>query len=73
MESILLALVLLACPVGMGLMMWWMAKGTRDQGSTSREQRSLDELRAEHERLSAEIERREGQRHRRPPLIRSRR
>jgi hypothetical protein len=29
MESILFSLALLACPLGMGLMMWFMARGMR--------------------------------------------
>jgi hypothetical protein len=58
MESVLLGLAVLACPVGMGLMMWFMAKGMRS-GSRQRteEPTSLDELQAEHRRLGAEIER----------------
>ena len=57
MEGLLLGLVVLACPVSMGVMMWFMAKGARrgedgggDPGS------SLEYLRAEHRRLGAEIE-----------------
>jgi hypothetical protein len=55
METVLPALALLACPVGMGLMMWVMSRGTpgRDRG----EQRSAAQLRAEQERLSREIAR----------------
>jgi hypothetical protein len=56
MEGALLALALLACPVGMGLMMWFMNKGrNKDQHRPA----GVDELHAEHARLSTEIERRE--------------
>ena len=61
MESVLLGLAVLACPVGMGLMMWFMARGMRREGR--REEHgpaTLDELRAEHRRLGAEIERLQG-------------
>jgi hypothetical protein len=57
-ENVLLGLAALACPVGMGLMMWFMAKGTRkDERAVSDAPGSLDELRAEHRRLGAEIDR----------------
>jgi hypothetical protein len=55
------ALLALLCPIGMGLMMWFMAKGMsmgRDKGSTrsdAEEPRSLEELRAEQERLASQI------------------
>ncbi|MGH2945802.1 MAG: hypothetical protein ACRDPC_05995 [Solirubrobacteraceae bacterium] len=61
MESIFYALVLLACPVGMGAMMWFMVRGSRNRG----EHRSLADLRAEQHRLDAEIERREREESRR--------
>jgi hypothetical protein len=54
MEGLLVGLVALACPVSMGLMMWFMARGARR--GTEREP-SLEDLRAEHRRLGAEIER----------------
>jgi flagellar basal body-associated protein FliL len=58
MENVLLSLAVLACPVGMGLMMWFMAKGMRSGQKTDREAAtSLEELQAEHRRLGAEIER----------------
>jgi hypothetical protein len=58
METVLLSLAVLACPVGMGLMMWFMAKGMRSGSGQRREDSpSLDELQAEHRRLGAEIER----------------
>jgi hypothetical protein len=58
MESVLLGLAVLACPVGMGLMMWFMAKGMRSGSKTDRDApTSVEELQAEHRRLGAEIER----------------
>lgn len=56
MDGILLGVAALACPVGMGLMMWFMArgmKGKRDDGSPA----SLEALREEHRRLGDEISR----------------
>lgn len=52
-------LVLLACPVGMGLMMWFMARGMGDR-KTDAKPSSIDDLRAEQARLAAQIERLEG-------------
>lgn len=49
-ETIFFALAVLACPLGMGLMMWFMAKGMgrkRHSDSTS-----LGDLRAEQERIA---------------------
>jgi flagellar basal body-associated protein FliL len=59
MEGALVVLALLACPVGMGLMMWFMSKGTRSgEARAEREPpASLEELRSEHARLRADIER----------------
>jgi hypothetical protein len=56
MQSVLLGLVALACPVGMGLMMWLMMRG-HDPNTTSTADatsQQLDELRAEIKRLKAE-------------------
>jgi hypothetical protein len=58
MESVLLGLAVLACPVGMGLMMWFMAKGMRaGSEADARAAISVEDLQAEHRRLGAEIER----------------
>lgn len=60
MNSVLLGIAALACPVGMGLMMWMMMRGQRGQhgdgASTgdSDEQRELAQLRAEIDQLKAE-------------------
>jgi hypothetical protein len=62
MENVLVGLAVLACPVGMGLMMWFMGKGmfgAKRTGGSSRPG-SVDELRAEHRRLGAQIEELEG-------------
>jgi hypothetical protein len=64
MESVLPALALLACPVGMGLMMWVMSRGM--PGRDREEHRSVDQLRAEQERLSREIARLEQDQQPRP-------
>lgn len=56
-------LVVLACPVGMGAMMWVMARSSRRQKDREQTPRasarppSLELLREEHDRLSEEIER----------------
>jgi hypothetical protein len=57
MEGVVVALALLACPVGMGLMMWFMGKGMKKDGGQSRSAAaSLDDLRDEQARLSAQID-----------------
>jgi hypothetical protein len=61
LETVLFGLAVLACPVGMGVMMWFMAKGMR-KGSKHAAEPSVDELRAEHARLGEEIERLDGPR-----------
>ena len=62
MEGIFVALALLACPVVMGGMMWFMAKGMRNDRSADQPERpvSVEQLREEHRRLGAELERVDG-------------
>ena len=69
MEALLPSLALLACPVGMGLMMWFMARGNRAAkaadatpsvqrpSGTEDSPMSLEVLREEHRRLGDEIDR----------------
>ena len=53
----LLLLALLACPVGMGLMMWFMARGMRGgRNVEAGGDRSLPDLKAEQARLAAKVE-----------------
>jgi len=61
MRDVLLSALVLACPVGMGLMMWFMSRGMRGARTPERAptEASLAELRAEHRRLGAELERAE--------------
>jgi hypothetical protein len=58
MESVLLGIAVLACPVGMGVMMWLMgrqqSKGTDQTGATASGQQQVEQLRAEIEQLKAE-------------------
>lgn len=56
MEGVLLSLAILACPVGMGAMMWFMMRSHRDK---PRAAATPEELRAEHARITDELERRE--------------
>lgn len=59
--SPLLALCALACPIGMGAMMWFMARGSRSKAEPPAHAPStLDDLRHEHERLGTQIESLEG-------------
>ncbi len=58
METVLLGLVALACPLGMGLMMWFMARGMKrtDRPHPAEARSSVEELRAQQRRLAAEID-----------------
>jgi len=62
MDKLLYVLPVLACPVGMGLMMWFMAKGmNRNKPDLSGSEpdpapASVEVLREEHRRLGEQIE-----------------
>jgi Protein of unknown function (DUF2933) len=63
------ALIALACPISMGLMMVFMAKGmggSKKEPSEREAAREVESLRAEQARLAAEVERLEGERSREP-------
>ncbi len=51
MEQLLLVVAVLACPVGMGLMMWFMMRGRREQPATPGQEQELARLRAQIEAL----------------------
>lgn len=56
-----LALCALACPLGMGTMMWFMARGPRSNAEPpARTPSTLDDLLHEHQRLGTQIESLEG-------------
>ena len=57
MEAVVLGLAALACPLGMGFMMWFMARGMRKDKPAPDQRSDLGDLRAEHARLGAQIER----------------
>lgn len=52
----LLPLALLACPVGMGLMMWFMMRGSHGRHESQTGGDSLPDLKAEQARLAEKIE-----------------
>lgn len=57
MPEALYALALLACPLGMGAMMWFMMRGRKDQPvdpDTSAKRNELAQLQAEIDRLHAD-------------------
>lgn len=47
MEQFFLVIAALACPVGMGLMMWFMMRGGSKQAATPDQERELASLRAQ--------------------------
>ena len=55
MRDVVFGLMALACPIGMGAMMWFMSKGMR-RDQTRSVSPSLEGLREEHRRLGAEID-----------------
>jgi hypothetical protein len=57
-DSALLVAALLACPVGMGAMMWWMNRGAKQQQrkEAPAAPESLEGLRSEQARLTREID-----------------
>lgn len=60
--ELLLVFALLACPVGMGLMMWWMGRNMKngqnenDQAEQPAAPQNPEQLRDEHARLTAQID-----------------
>ena len=57
MQSLLLGVAILACPVGMGLMMWTMVRDQRKDTAASEHygsQQEVQALRAEIEQLKAQ-------------------
>jgi hypothetical protein len=61
MQAVFYGLAVLACPVGMGLMMWMMMRGQKknpDGGGSSAQgsgsQQQVDQLRAEIDQLKAD-------------------
>lgn len=64
MENALLSVAILACPVGMAAMMWFMAKGMRKgaPAASRPEDMSIDDLRQENRALGRELARLGGER-----------
>ena len=62
MENAFLALAILACPIGMGVMMWVMARGLGGKKDDAASPGEVERLRSEQERLSAEVKRLERER-----------
>lgn len=54
MSELFYSLAILACPVGMGAMMWFMMRGSKDQPATmSADEAQLAQMRAEIDQLRA--------------------
>lgn len=53
MQSLLWGVAALACPIGMGIMMWMMMRGQRE-GSGEDSEREVAQLRAEIDQLEAD-------------------
>lgn len=47
MDAVLAALPLLACPIMMGAMMWWMARKGHDHGQPRGQDQEIAQLRGE--------------------------
>lgn len=54
MESLLYGIAILACPAGMGAMMWMMMRGQRGGNSGPKGPDQVAELRSEIDQLKAE-------------------
>jgi hypothetical protein len=57
LEIIVTSLALLACPVGMGAMMWFMMRGMKQPARPADEPGKLAAMRAEQQHLEAEVRR----------------
>ena len=59
LTNTLLPVVYLACPIGMGAMMWMMMRGSRghEKERSDAEPTTLADLKAQHERLAEQIDR----------------
>jgi hypothetical protein len=54
MQTLLLGLTALACPVGMGAMMWMMMRGRNNNAGDTSGQGQVEQLRSEIDQLKAE-------------------
>jgi hypothetical protein len=53
MSELFYSLAILACPVGMGLMMWFMMRGTNQPATAPADDVELSRMRAEIDQLRA--------------------